>query len=233
MRSVRRASAICLFVVASAAACLAAPPEAPATLTVGAGKVKEFTVKPSGNKDFGFRLVGGPAAFREMKGDAPGERVFWLIPETDAPISIVWWTVGEKASAVTEVNKGAKPDVAPEPKPKPDDPKPPAPVASFRVLLVYESGDTLTAAQNGVLYGKAVEEYLAAKCTKDGTLAGWRRRDKDAATTGDTATMNALWAAVKPAVTSTPCVALEVNGKVTIEPLPATVAMLKKYAGDK
>jgi hypothetical protein len=49
--------------------------------------------------------------------------------------------------------------------------------------------------------------------------------------------MNALWAAVKPKVTSTPCLAVEVNGKVEIVPLPATpaeaVAALKKYAGDK
>ena len=50
-------------------------------------------------------------------------------------------------------------------------------------------------------------------------------------------TFAALWAAIKPAVTATPCVAIEVNGKVEILPLEATpaaqVAKFKTYTGGK
>jgi hypothetical protein len=166
-----------------------------------------------------------------MKTDNPAERVFWLIPETDAPLSIVWWTVGEKASAVTEVNKGASP--APVDPPVPPDP-PPAPAKSFRVVLIFESGDALTPAQRGVVYGKAVEDFLNANCT--GGKNGWRRRDRDAPGENDP-TMAALWAAVKPAVTATPCIAIERDGKVFILPLEATPAkmieVLRRYREGK
>ncbi len=134
-------------------------------------------------------------------------------------------------AVVTVVIGGA----APVP-PTPVDPDPPAPkVETFRVLLVYESAAVLPAAQFGVLYGKEVEQYLTANCTKDGDKNGWRRLDKDATTDNDTETFSALWGAVKPKVTRVPCVAIEVNGTVTIEPLPASVpdmlALLKKYRG--
>jgi hypothetical protein len=124
------------------------------------------------------------------------------------------------------------------PPPNPDvDPAPVPKVESFRVLMVYESAAVLPAAQFGVLYGKKVEEYLNAACTKDGERRGWRRLDKDATTDNDTETFNALWAAVKPKVTQVPAFAIEVNGTVTLEPLPKTeadaLALLKKYRGDK
>ena len=128
----------------------------------------------------------------------------------------------------------------PPPKPKPDDPpapKPPEPVTSFRVIFVWESGDTLTAAQNSVINGVEVADFLAAKTTKTGTDKGWRLKDKDAPAAGDTPVMNELWAAVKAKLkpTDVPCVAVEVNGKVEIIPLAATpaemVAKFKTYLG--
>jgi hypothetical protein len=128
-------------------------------------------------------------------------------------------------------------DPIPPPKPKPpgpNPPDPPAPVTSFRVFLIFESGNTLTAAQNSVLYGKTVEDYLNSKCT--GGKAGWRRRDKDLGGENDP-TMTALWTAIKPNITVTPCIAVEVNGKVDIIKLGATqaemVATLNKYFGGK
>lgn len=128
---------------------------------------------------------------------------------------------------------GPRPPPIP-PDPKPPEPKPPEPLKSFRVILIYESGDTLTAQQNSVIYGKVVEDYLTATCT--GGKNGWRRRDKDSPGEADT-TMAALWAAIKPNVTATPCVAVERNGKVDIiplEPTPAAmVAKLKAYAEGK
>lgn len=116
----------------------------------------------------------------------------------------------------------------PAPPPKPE------PVTSFRVIFVYESGDLLTAQQNSVIYGKTVENYLNAKCT--GGKAGWRRRDKDAPGENDL-TMAALWAAVKPKITTTPCVVVAINDKADIIPLSSTpadqVAKFKEYLGDK
>lgn len=125
----------------------------------------------------------------------------------------------------------------PPPEPIPPDPKPPepTPVTSFRVIFVVETGNTITAAQNSVIYGKAVEDWMTANCT--GGKDGWRRRDKDATEGKDTTTMNALWAAVKPKVTSTPCVAVERNGKVEIIPVAATpadmLATFKRYLEGK
>ncbi len=139
-------------------------------------------------------------------------------------------------AVVVVVIGGAAP--IPEPTPKPVDPDPPAPkVETFRGLPVCGSAAALPAAQFGVWCGKQVEEYLTANCTKDGARNGWRRLDKDATTDNDTETFSALWGAVKPKVTRVPCVAIEVNGTVTIEPLPASVpdmlALLRKYRGDK
>jgi hypothetical protein len=221
---------------------VAAPPDVPKSLTVGAGKVKEFEVKADGSKDFGFRLTGGPAAFREMKSDDPQTRVFWLIPETDAALSIVWWTVGEKASAVTEINKGLipvppGPDPIPPPKPvPPPDPKP-APVTTFQVILVYESAATLTIPQKSVMYGVALEQYLDANCT--GGKKGWDRRDDDTEPVADTTALKGPWTAAKKSLkpTDPPCVVIVVNDKVFIEPLSLTTAeqikVLDKYREGK
>lgn len=117
----------------------------------------------------------------------------------------------------------------------PVDPVVPVPVKSFRVIFVYESGATYTAQQNGVLYGKAVSDYLTAKTTPEGNLAGWRRFDKDQTADNEQPTMKALWQAVKPKLTGMPCMVVEVNGKAEILTLPSTtaeaLATLKKYGG--
>lgn len=129
-------------------------------------------------------------------------------------------------SFVLDVNPGPAPPVPP-PDPKP--PTPPQPVTSFHVLFIYESKDTLTPQQLGVMYGIKVEDWLSVNAR-----GNWRRRDKDAPGEKD-ATMAALWDAVKPKVTTTPCVAVEVNGKVDIIALDATpdamIATLNKYLG--
>ena len=137
------------------------------------------------------------------------------------------------------VGDGGEP--VPPPKPKPDpEPKPdpkPEPVTSFRVIFVYESGDTLTAAQHSVIFGKSVSDYLDATATKEAGRPGWRRFDKDAAAEKEQPTMRALWSAVRPQLTATPCLVVEVNGRAEIVPLPATpaeaLATLKTYSGGK
>lgn len=131
-------------------------------------------------------------------------------------------------------------NVAPQPPPKPVDPDvpaPPRPVTSFHVVMVYESGQTLTQAQKNLLYGQDIRNYLDGATTPDAGTRGWRLRDKDVPVAGETEFQKSLWAAIRPKLTSVPCWAIEVNGKVEIVPLPATVAeglaLLKKYKGDK
>lgn len=125
-----------------------------------------------------------------------------------------------------------KPDIAPKPKPVV-----PVPVTSFRVIFASESGQTHTKEQLGVIYGKAVEDYLNANCTKDGNTAGWRRYDPQQDASGESPTMKALWSAVQPKLTALPCIVIEVNGKADILPLSANpadqIAVLKKYREGK
>ncbi len=129
-------------------------------------------------------------------------------------------------------------DAKTDPVPDPDDPViPVVPVTSFRVIFVYETADTLTTAQKSVIFGKSISDYLDVKTTKEDNLPGYRRYDKDTTGVNEQPTMRALWQAVKPKLTSTPCYVIEVNGKAEILSLPATPAAalteLKKYAGDK
>ena len=151
----------------------------------------------------------------------------WGVDKTGKPVKLATFQIA--------ANLGPQPPPVDPNKPKPPEPKPPVVVTSFRVILVYESADTLTAAQNSVLYGKEVENWLNANCT--GGKAGWRRRDKDLSGENDPAIV-AVWDAVKaefasPKNTKTPAVAIQVNDKIDIIPLAATpaemVATLTKY----
>jgi len=135
------------------------------------------------------------------------------------------------------------PEPAPTPTPKPPEPKPPeptpqpVPVTSFRVLFIVERMANLTPGQNAVVHGAVVERFLDDRTTRTDNTRGWRRIDPHANTDGDTPTMNALWASVKPSITAVPCVAVEVNGKVEVIPLEETpakmVAKLRSYLGEK
>lgn len=132
--------------------------------------------------------------------------------------------------------RSLKVDNQKKPKPPPDPIDPPKPVTkSFRVFFVYESAATMTKDQVGTMYAKSVADYLTAKTTPEGGAAGWRRYDKDTKADNDSPTMKALWAAIKPSLTAMPCLAIELNGKVEIVPLPTTpdeaLTLLKKYGG--
>lgn len=165
MRGLCRATGLVLVLVAAAAGS-AAPPEAPSAVTAKPGRVREIVLKVPATQEIGYRLVGGPAAFRELKGDAPGERVFWLVVETDAPAFIVWWTVGEKGSAVTEINAApVPPEPIPPPEPKPD--PAPDPVGALRVIFVYETQKPLSRDESGAIFSPGVEKYLNERCSKD------------------------------------------------------------------
>lgn len=176
--------------------------------------------------------AGGKAPDRFESPDTPSVAIFAV---STGRATITAWGVKEGkptklATFPVDANVGPRPPPV-DPVVPPVDP---VTVKSFRVIFILESADTLTGAQNSVIYGKVVEDFLNAKCT--GGKTGWRRRDKDSPGEND-ATMAALWAAIKPTITTTPCVAIELNGKVDILPLEATpaaqVAKFKTYLGEK
>lgn len=129
------------------------------------------------------------------------------------------------------------------PKPPPDvDPvtpepvDPPAPVTSFRVIFVKESGATLNASQSAIPGAKVIRDYLLAKTTYEGTQHGFREFDPEQGTETETPMFIKLWEVVKPKITKVPCMVIEVNGHATVMPFPANVdeciATLKKARGE-
>jgi len=137
-----------------------------------------------------------------------------------------------------DVDAGDSPRPPPiPPVPPPDPPSPaPIPVAGFRVLIVYESGDLtkMPAAQQAILYSKTLRDYLNVKCVAgpDSKTREWRIFDKDVDTSGESAVWQAVMKRPRSAV---PWIVIS-DGKAGHEgPLPATVdetlALLKKWGG--
>ena len=212
-----------MFVVDSDVPCIVlASPAGLVSITeeVGPIRLRGRFVDGTGTES---RTYKGKAVF-VVEGVASGRVELLVIPVGAAKVGDVI-----RRTVIVEAGHG------PQPPPKPDDP--PVPVTSFRVFLVFESGATYTAAQTGVLYSKAVADWLNANCTKDSTQPGWRRRDKDADAVNETAPMRTLWDAVKPKLTAIPCLVVERNGTADIIPLPVSeaeaLATLKRYAEGK
>lgn len=239
MRSVRYGAA--LAVLLGAAVAWAAPPvELPPEVKGDVGAFVVVRGKTPGDKVVFVPLDPGLNVFpADLLADKKATVVTAAKPGRYRVLAYSAISGDPTDPAVTTVVIGAAPPVPPGPDPGPGptpDPKPPGPVTSFRVLLVYESAQLLTPQQSAVVYGKAVADYLNAKCTKDGTNPSWRRYDKDADASTEAPNVKALWEAVKPKVTTVPCVVIEVNGTATIEPLPASIdaalTLLKKYRGE-
>lgn len=158
----------------------------------------------------------------------------WANPGTYLFVAMV--PVGDDVVTIdypVTITQGPRPP--PGPGPIPDDPVVPPVVKSFRVIWVTESATTPTAGQNSVIGAKAVREYLTAKTTAEGNVAGWRHYDPQTSAANDQPTMRALWDAAKAKVTAVPCVIVEVNGKAEILPFPANAVealkVLKQYGG--
>lgn len=119
--------------------------------------------------------------------------------------------------------------------PVPPGPVPPGPVpvpAPLRVLILYETKDTLTAEQQATLFGADVRAYLDAHCLKDGKQPAWRVWDKDVDAKNDAPEFQAALSKPHP---SLPWIVIG-NGTAGFEgPLPATKAevltLLKKWGG--
>jgi hypothetical protein len=132
-----------------------------------------------------------------------------------------------------------KPEPPKPPLPDPDPPKPDPPVdpkpAIFRVLFIHENDEKLTQAQLLVLNSTKMAGYLDGKTTKDGNRSGWRRWDKDINVTRESQAWQAIWSSVKPKIGELPQVAIIVDKRIDIHPLPETEAkaleLLEKYGG--
>ncbi len=143
------------------------------------------------------------------------------------------FTVGTPTPPIPPVPPGPNP-----PGPGPNPPPNPAPISDpgFRVLIVYETGETskLAPAQRVILTSGTVRDYFRAKCASDSTAnqdgKAYRIWDKDTDTTNE---LKSWQDAMKRDRKSIPWIVIS-NGKTGFEgPLPATVddtlALLKKY----
>ena len=160
---------------------------------------------------------------------------------------LAWTAVGGDPSepAVCVVVIGDAPPVPPGPTPPgpnppgptPPDPSPaPIPAAGLRVLIVFESAEAtkLPPAQQTILYGQQMRDWLNAKCAMgpDGKTREWRIYDKDVAMGAE----SKLWQdAMKRPRTAVPWLIVS-NGVGGWEgPLSAnvddTMAILKKFGG--
>lgn len=169
-----------------------------------------------------------------------GKQVYTIEAVASGRCEVLIVPVGTiKASDVirrtVDVEAGQGPQPPPDPKPpepKPDD----APIKAngLHVLIVFESGSSLPAAQNSILYGKQTRDWLDANCVTgpDGRTKQYRIWDKDIDASGD----SVLWAeAMKRPRKSVPWVIVS-NGKTGFEgPLPGTVdeflKLVKQYGG--
>lgn len=155
-----------------AAAATAAPPDVPKTIPAESGEIVEIPLKVPTGTEIGYRIVGGKAAFRELKADAPDQRVFWFNAKKNGTYTVVWWTKGETASATTEIVVGppAVDPVSPPPAPAPTPVSlAPIPASGLHVLIIFDplTTSTLTESQRAVIYGQDVRDYLRAKCPKN------------------------------------------------------------------
>lgn len=163
-----------------------------------------------------------------LSSDKPGKTELVLVPSG----------VKSKKEIVRQPilvsGEGPRPPPGPDPAPDPD-PKPPVPTTSFRVIFVKESGVTLNAEQMAIPGAKTIRDYLTAKTTPEGGLAGWREYDPQQNVTNEQPTMKALWTAVRPKISSVPAMVIEINGNATVMPFPANaneaLETLKKNGG--
>ena len=189
--------------------------------------IKIVELKPK-DSIIGLR-IGATEPDRYDAPDTPSVAVF--ATNTGRATLAAWGVKDGKpvklATFQVDANRAPQPPPGPGPGPQP----PPGPVTSFHVIFVVESGKTLTPEQNGVVYGRVVEEYLTKNVT--GGKAGFKRRDPD--TPSETGVMGEIWTAAKTKLKKTdpPCVVVEKNNNVEIIPLAATpeamIAVFDEY----
>lgn len=165
-------------------------PEGLVNVTYRPGPVTLYGVFADGSAKPEFRDYKGKHIFLLTAGGTGSADVF-VVPEGAKK--------GDTIRKRLDVDDGTGPRPPPDPTPpgpKPPDPKPPGPAPAekspfegdgFRVLVVFESGASLTPGQHSVIYGRTVRDYLTAKCAKgpDGKTPDFRIYDKDVDASGE------------------------------------------------
>lgn len=190
-----------------------------------------WDISPEANAD-PEELPPGKMLFSGLAG-AYGIKARVIEPQPDGTLKIT--TLRWQATI------GQAPDPSPNPPGPGPGPNPPGDIPfagapGLRVLIVVETADQAKyppALQN-VLFGKAVRDYLRAKCPADtGGFYGWAIWDKDT----DTGAAPKAWQdAFKRPRQSLPWLVVS-NGKQFYEgPVPGTadeaLTLLKKYGGN-
>ncbi len=158
--------------------------------------------------------------------------------ETKYTVEADWinWDAKKRGRPSVEftIGKMPMPPPGPDPKPPGPDPTPTPNTGPLRVLMVLESGQTLTGNQQAVLYGEKVRTYL------DSNAKGWNRFDKNV--NGEKIpdeTMRSVWLKNISRVTGTPCLIVASGDGATIKSdvvvLPndqdAALELFKKWGG--
>lgn len=121
--------------------------------------------------------------------------------------------------------------------PGPNPPAPPAPIAEkgFRVMIVYESADRLSAAQTAIFTSKDIHDYLNLRCIDDPDGKAWRQWDKDTPTEGVRQMWKDAFARVKASEGPYPKILISNGVTGFVGPLPRnvpdTLELLKQYGG--
>jgi hypothetical protein len=148
------------------------------------------------------------------------------------PVDIVLIPVGFKSeteilTTTIEVDNGKepKPDDPKPPEPKPVVELPPIPGPGLKVLITYETGESIPVTQHSILFGKTVREYLEAKCPPgpDGKTKEYRIWDKDVDPSGESKTWQD--AMKRPRTQNKWCIISDGKSKANSYegPLPTTV----------
>lgn len=165
---------------------------------------------------------------------------YWFTgPPGEYRVTATYLTDGTLGKVRTYVTIGDEP----EPKPDPDvDPKPPVPPdppvppqpdvepiipgEGMRVMILYETSDTLPAEQQAILTSVKLADYLNDATTRDGRVPGYRRwtddfRDEQLEHESDL--WKTAYANVKDAAEELPWIVATNGDKQVSAPLPATV----------
>lgn len=202
---------------------------------------KSFIYKVFDAQGRRIKTEKGEAGWLLFTGMAGSYRVEAVAGRTDKDGNLildeseVTVTIGGEPTPTPPTPPGpTPPGPTPTPEPTPDAP---IPVAGFRVLVVYETGEVakLPKEQAAVLYAKQVRDYLNSKCVTgaDSKTREWRIWDKDVDASGEAKHWQAALARNRKGV---PWIIIS-DGKTGFEgPLPASVdemlRLLKKYGGE-
>lgn len=153
----------------------AAPPEVPsAPIKCAVGKDTIVTVKVPEGKKGGYRAGFRPEACLFFRGYSPDESVmtFLVRPYEGGIHTAVFWTEGEVASSIVEIDAGDTPPVVVDPvKPDPTKPVEPSTKATAATYFILKG----TPLNQEIVYAldklnaQGIRATLALDNTKDGT----------------------------------------------------------------